>query len=258
VARSSGPGRGVGGAQTRATSSAPMTAGLGQGDPGWFADHETGCIGRFPGRFSPVASASRRGDHRARYLQSPRHRCRGPPERRRGCHECLQMGGAWVHLRMPVLRPHRCLRQLPRPPATAHYHSSDHPLIRLRAGEAGGGATRRLFFQIDGAAPSRRIRSALVWPAWEAVPPEAGALPGEGKSAVPARAGLPDHPDPAAYRRLAAADRSGRPGGRGDDVSLILPGAVPPTRMRSWPRPELATAAVPGSRTALAEYASRR
>jgi SAM-dependent methyltransferase len=84
--------------------------------------------------------------------------------------------------------------------------------------------------------------------------------PGEGKvQRYLARAGLPDHPDPAAYRRLAAADPEWFDQVvAADDVSLIL------ARSRD-PDPEAVLAATRSRYgllyrdldTALAEYASR-
>ena len=48
-----------------------------------------------------------------------------------GCHECLQTGGSWVHLRMCQSCGHiGCCDNSPNRHATAHFHESEHPLIR--------------------------------------------------------------------------------------------------------------------------------
>ena len=48
-----------------------------------------------------------------------------------GCHDCLLMGGRWVHLRMCQQCGHvGCCDSSPNRHATAHYHASGHPLVR--------------------------------------------------------------------------------------------------------------------------------
>ena len=48
-----------------------------------------------------------------------------------GCHECLQQGGRWVHLRMCQTCGHiGCCDSSPGKHATAHHHAVDHPIIR--------------------------------------------------------------------------------------------------------------------------------
>jgi uncharacterized UBP type Zn finger protein len=48
-----------------------------------------------------------------------------------GCHECLQSGDWWVHLRMCQECGHvGCCDSSPNRHATAHFHGSTHPLIR--------------------------------------------------------------------------------------------------------------------------------
>ena len=48
-----------------------------------------------------------------------------------GCHECLQTGGTWVHLRRCVSCGHiGCCDNSPGRHATAHHGSSGHPLIQ--------------------------------------------------------------------------------------------------------------------------------
>jgi uncharacterized UBP type Zn finger protein len=48
-----------------------------------------------------------------------------------GCHECLQTGSPWVHLRLCQTCGHvGCCDSSPNQHATAHYHATAHPLIR--------------------------------------------------------------------------------------------------------------------------------
>lgn len=48
-----------------------------------------------------------------------------------GCHECLEQGGRWVHLRMCQQCGHvGCCDNSPAKHATAHWHGTRHPLIR--------------------------------------------------------------------------------------------------------------------------------
>ena len=48
-----------------------------------------------------------------------------------GCHDCLLIGGRWVHLRMCQQCGHvGCCDNSPNRHATAHYHETAHPLIR--------------------------------------------------------------------------------------------------------------------------------
>jgi uncharacterized UBP type Zn finger protein len=48
-----------------------------------------------------------------------------------GCHECLQEGGRWVHLRMCQQCGHvGCCDNSPGKHATGHWHGTGHPLIR--------------------------------------------------------------------------------------------------------------------------------
>jgi hypothetical protein len=48
-----------------------------------------------------------------------------------GCEECLAVGGRWVHLRLCQECGHvGCCDQSPGKHATAHFHSSRHPIIR--------------------------------------------------------------------------------------------------------------------------------
>ena len=48
-----------------------------------------------------------------------------------GCEDCVRIGGTWVHLRMCMVCGHvGCCDQSPHRHATAHYRSSQHPLIQ--------------------------------------------------------------------------------------------------------------------------------
>jgi uncharacterized UBP type Zn finger protein len=54
-----------------------------------------------------------------------------------GCEDCLAIGGAWLHLRICLSCGHvGCCDDSPNRHATAHSHSSGHPIIRsLEPGE---------------------------------------------------------------------------------------------------------------------------
>ena len=48
-----------------------------------------------------------------------------------GCHDCIPIGGTWVHLRICQQCGHiGCCDNSPNRHATAHFHESSHPLIR--------------------------------------------------------------------------------------------------------------------------------
>lgn len=48
-----------------------------------------------------------------------------------GCVECLETGGTWVHLRRCTQCAHiGCCDSSPSRHATAHFHSSGHPIIQ--------------------------------------------------------------------------------------------------------------------------------
>ncbi|HEX6139984.1 MAG TPA: UBP-type zinc finger domain-containing protein [Candidatus Limnocylindria bacterium] len=48
-----------------------------------------------------------------------------------GCHECLQTGGEWVHLRMCLSCGHvGCCDQSPNRHATGHFRESAHPAVQ--------------------------------------------------------------------------------------------------------------------------------
>ena len=53
-----------------------------------------------------------------------------------GCEECLKMGSPWVHLRLCRTCGHvGCCDSSPNRHATAHYHTTEHPIIT--SGEVG-------------------------------------------------------------------------------------------------------------------------
>ena len=53
------------------------------------------------------------------------------PRTPRGCEECLATGGTWVHLRLCLTCGHvGCCDQSPGRHATAHYHETEHPVMR--------------------------------------------------------------------------------------------------------------------------------
>ena len=48
-----------------------------------------------------------------------------------GCEECLKIGGTWVHLRMCMTCGKiGCCDDSPNRHATAHFHESNHPVLR--------------------------------------------------------------------------------------------------------------------------------
>ena len=59
------------------------------------------------------------------------------PDSVAGCEDCLHEGGVWLHLRICLECGHvGCCDDSPNRHATAHHHSSGHPLIRsLEPGE---------------------------------------------------------------------------------------------------------------------------
>jgi CPA1 family monovalent cation:H+ antiporter len=47
------------------------------------------------------------------------------------CEECVAEGGTWVHLRLCLSCGHvGCCDSSPRRHATAHYHATEHPVVR--------------------------------------------------------------------------------------------------------------------------------
>jgi uncharacterized UBP type Zn finger protein len=59
------------------------------------------------------------------------------PRTPEGCEECLKMNGRWVHLRLCLTCGHvGCCDNSPNKHATAHNHSTGHPIVRsLEPGE---------------------------------------------------------------------------------------------------------------------------
>jgi hypothetical protein len=54
-----------------------------------------------------------------------------PKEPIKGCEDCLAIGAHWVHLRMcHICGKIACCDDSPHRHMTAHYHESEHPLIR--------------------------------------------------------------------------------------------------------------------------------
>lgn len=48
-----------------------------------------------------------------------------------GCEDCLRSGSRWVHLRICMVCGHvGCCDSSPNRHATAHWHATEHPLIR--------------------------------------------------------------------------------------------------------------------------------
>ena len=62
------------------------------------------------------------------------------PQTVAGCEDCLREGTRWVHLRECLVCGHiGCCDNSPRKHATAHWHATDHPMIRsVEPGEAWG------------------------------------------------------------------------------------------------------------------------
>jgi uncharacterized UBP type Zn finger protein len=53
------------------------------------------------------------------------------PDSTEGCSDCLKIGGHWVHLRLCMICGHvACCDNSPNRHATAHYHATEHPIIR--------------------------------------------------------------------------------------------------------------------------------
>ena len=74
-----------------------------------------------------------------------------------GCEDCLAIGGRWVHLRLCQTCGHvGCCDNSPNRHATAHFHATDHPLIRsFEPYEDWWWCyADDLFFEIEGAPPA--------------------------------------------------------------------------------------------------------
>lgn len=80
------------------------------------------------------------------------------PSDQDGCHECLQSGDAWVHLRLCAVCGHvGCCDSSPNRHATAHFHGSGHPLIRSyeRGEDFWYCYPEDVSFQVEGVGPVR-------------------------------------------------------------------------------------------------------
>jgi hypothetical protein len=54
-----------------------------------------------------------------------------PPSTTEGCEDCLRIGGSWVELRLCRVCGHvGCCDNSPNRHATAHFHASEHAIIR--------------------------------------------------------------------------------------------------------------------------------
>ena len=74
-----------------------------------------------------------------------------------GCEDCLKIGGRWVHLRMCMICGHvGCCDNSPNRHATAHFHATEHPIIRsYEPGEDWWWCyDDDLMFEVEGAPPS--------------------------------------------------------------------------------------------------------
>ena len=73
---------------------------------------------------------------------------------KRVCEECVQMGDAWVHLRLCLICGHvGCCDSSKNKHATKHFHHAGHPLIRsIEPGE------RWIWCYVDNVAPGELER----------------------------------------------------------------------------------------------------
>ena len=74
-----------------------------------------------------------------------------------GCEDCLRTGGSWVHLRVCMTCGHvGCCESSPGRHATAHWHDSDHPVVRsFEPGEDWWWCyADQLVFEVPGAGPA--------------------------------------------------------------------------------------------------------
>jgi CPA2 family monovalent cation:H+ antiporter-2 len=67
-------------------------------------------------------------------------RIRAQRPRTPGCEECLALGERWVHLRLCMSCGHvGCCDSSPNKHATAHWHATEHPIMRsIEPGETWG------------------------------------------------------------------------------------------------------------------------
>ena len=74
-----------------------------------------------------------------------------------GCEDCLKIGGTWVHLRMCMECGHvGCCDSSPHRHARAHWHETQHPIIRsYEPGENWWWCyIDELMFDVEGAPPA--------------------------------------------------------------------------------------------------------
>src|SRR5215218_2594669 len=74
-----------------------------------------------------------------------------------GCEDCLRIGARWVHLRLCMACGHvGCCDNSPNKHATAHWHETDHPIVRsYEPGENWWWCyADDLGFELDGAEPA--------------------------------------------------------------------------------------------------------
>lgn len=74
-----------------------------------------------------------------------------------GCEDCLRIGGQWVHLRLCMICGHvGCCDNSPNRHATAHWHATQHPIIRsIEPGEDWWWCyADELFFETPSAPPA--------------------------------------------------------------------------------------------------------
>jgi hypothetical protein len=81
----------------------------------------------------------------------------------RGCEDCLRIGGRWVHLRLCLACGHvGCCDNSPNRHATAHFHATEHPIIRSHEPNEDWGwcYPEELFLDL----PEEPPRPAATWP----------------------------------------------------------------------------------------------
>lgn len=79
-----------------------------------------------------------------------------------GCEECLATGSSWVHLRLCLTCGHvGCCDSSPNQHATAHFHVTEHPLIRsFEPGEDWGWCYVEEVFIEPAPRPLRKVKLA--------------------------------------------------------------------------------------------------
>jgi hypothetical protein len=70
-------------------------------------------------------------DEECKHLEEAARRTKSVHPSARGCTECLQQGGEWVHLRLCLACGHvGCCDDSPNRHATRHFHATRHPVIK--------------------------------------------------------------------------------------------------------------------------------